>query len=295
MPKTSPKKSPIPKNPTLPTRRAIIKKALPVKTTNRPIRITVSTHGGMIRRFKNVGFYIPPNMRVAVYTPPYCSLLDENINLTLNNAHKIYEPGTRMPEMNLMLMHTKNNEERFAVAERKGFYHYITANGQPLRTEHFSELKRYKTYEFHKNPNKIAYRYVTTSQFLSMLLNRYGEERKIIVKIIACRSDSNNEFQVSYLPKKKEKRLNRKYWNNNENYENNNWDQVQQTRLIERMKRSGNRENLSFANNVETQLQKYGTRRNIILKYLQKRFKKEEDVEEEYELWKNALGKRRPN
>ena len=183
-------------------------------------------------------------MRVAVYAPPYCTVVSHKgnkNNLTLANAHKIYEPGERMPEMNLMLMHTKNNEERFAVKESKWFYHYITANGQPLSTKHFPELKRYETRVFHKNPNQIAYRHVTTSQFLSMLLNRYGEERMITVKIIACRSDSNNEFQVEYFAKKKEIELNRKYWNNNEN---NNYDQEQQDRLIERMKRSGNREKL---------------------------------------------------
>lgn len=295
MPKTT--KRPIQKNinPALPvkTRRTIIKKALPVKTTKRPIRVTVSTHGGMIREFKNVGFYIPPNMRVAVYAPPYCTVISykDNKNLTLTNAHKIYEPGERMPEMHLMLMHTTNNEERFAVKERKWFYHYITANGQPLSTKHFPELKRYETRELYKNPNKIAYRDVSASQFLSMLLNRYGEERMITVKIIACRSDINNEFRVEYSPKKNEINLNSKYWNNDDNHV-----QVQQNRLIERIKRSGNIENLLFAKKVENKLQKKNTEKNRVIKLLKDIWKNDNiGFRTGYERWRNSRGKRRPN
>ena len=257
----------------------------------RPIRITVSTHGGMRREYKNVEFYVPQNMRVAVYTPPYCSLINEGIDLTLKNAHKIYEPGTRMIEMNLMLMHTKNNEERFSVAEKKGFYHYITANGQPLRTEHFPELKRYKTHAFENLPNKIAYRSVTLSQFLSMLLNRYGEERMITIKIIACRSDSSNEFQIKYFPKKKQIKMNMMYWNINK-HENNN---KKRHRLIQRIKRSGNTENLAFAKMAERQLKNNGIERNRIFKMLSNIFKNDKKgLTRSMEEWKTEFGKRRP-
>ena len=34
--------------------------------TKRPIRITVQTHGQMLREQKSVGFYIPENMRFVV-------------------------------------------------------------------------------------------------------------------------------------------------------------------------------------------------------------------------------------
>ncbi len=256
--------------------------------TKRPIRITVSTHGGMLRKKRSVGFYIPENMRVAVYTPPYCSLLNEGIDYTLKNAHKIYEPGTRMPEMELSLMHTANSEERFAVQERKHFHHYITANGQPLRTEHFPELKRYKTHAFHKLPNKIAYRDVTLSQFLSMIWNRYGEERMITIKIIACRSDSNNEFEISYKPKRKQTILNMKYWNdNNENNE------FEQQRVLKRMKRSRNQEDIDFAKQVETQLAQNGTNKNRIRKALTGIHKKTNKGNEAFEELMKKFGKRR--
>jgi hypothetical protein len=262
--------------------------------TKRPIRITVSTHGGMLREKRSVGFYIPENMRVAVYTPPFCSVgrhgANHAQNLTLKNAHKIYEPGTRMPEMNLMLMHTANSEERFAVQERKHFHHYITANGQPLRTEHFPELKRYKTHAFNKLPNKIAYRDVTLSQFLSMIWNRYGEERMITIKIFACRSDTKNEFGITYLPLRKQTMLRMKYWNdNNEN------DEFEQQRVLKRMKRSRNQEDIDFAKQVETQLAQNGTNKNRIRKELTRIYKKTNKGNEAFEEWMNDFGKRRPN
>lgn len=266
-----------------------------LKTKRPPIRITVQTHGQMLREQKSVGFYIPENMRVAVYTPPYCSVglygANHAQNLTLKNAHKIYEPGTRMPEMGLMLMHTANSEERFAVQERKHFHHYITANGQPLRTEHFPELKRYKTYAFNNLPNKIAFRDVTLSQFLSMIWNRYGEERRITIKIFACRSAPNNEFKITYLPLRKRALLNMEYWNdNNENNE------FEQQRVLKRMKRSRYQEDKDFAKQVETQLAKTGTNKNRIMKKLKRKHNNNNNkVNKAFEELMNDKGKRRPD
>ena len=244
----------------------------------------------MIREQRKVGFYIPDNMRVAVYVPSYCTLVETpgEENLTLKNAHKIYEPGTRMPEMNLMLMHTANDQELFAVEEVKRFHHYITANGQPLRTSHFPELVRYEPHKFHKKPNNIAYRHVTLSQFLSMILNRYGEERMITVKVIACRSDSTNEFKIQHNAKRKKTRLNMKYWNDDD--ENN---QAAQRRVLKRMKRSGDKENQEFAERVKKQLQQNGTQKNKHKRTIRSIYG-ESRVNKEFDEWINNFGKRRP-
>ena len=223
----------------------------------RPIRITLSTHGGMLREHARLKFQLPPNMRVAVFAPPFCSTLSSGAqNVPLSDAHKIYEPGEEMPEMTLNLMHTYDTET-FAVQERKSKgsvqYHYLTANGQPLRTNHFPELERFERVPM-TNQQNIVTRDVSASQFLTMLLNRYGEERSMLIKLIACRSDYRNNFAVSYDPVTKNTFIKNRNWNTNEER-----NQRERRRVLKRMYASGNQENLNFARNVVKKLKSEGT------------------------------------
>lgn len=228
----------------------------------KPVRITVSTHGGMQRNHKHVTFFVPDNMRVAVYAPPYCMLRDSSHKYghhRLSDAHKIYEAGTRIPEMDLQLMHTKNDREVFAVQERISssfkLHHYITANGQPLRTSHLPDLQRYQKYR-HSQKNIVS-RSVTLSQFLSMILQRYGESRFITVKVIACRSDEDNDFQVIFDPQTKTFQLNMKFWNDDNN-------DSKQKQVLKRLRNTENLENIRFANTIKRHLNTHGTYKNHI-------------------------------
>lgn len=198
----------------------------------KPIVVTVSGHGGMFRKHSNVTFTVPPKMRVAVFVPPYCALgnVKGNGSYMFSEAHKVYEPGSKMPEMTITVMHTPDPNERFAVREGK-LLHKVTVNGRVLKTKHFPELARFK-----KTPSNdfgFVERTLSASQFLSMLLNRYGENRWLYVKFAVCRSDPNDKFPIITMPSGN-------IYINKKNIENH-------KKTIKRLKMSSNKENVAFA------------------------------------------------
>lgn len=223
--------------------KAYTKMSTPKKRriSNKPLSIVITTHGEMEKNHST--FQVPPNMLIAMFAPPYCTLTylakgpaDADfpvnypnskgiVNLSswpINRAHNViigekrqsnlvkpnHNLGTQVSDMKLHLYFRKDGRCN-VIEQRERSKARLTfgCQGRPFRIKDFQTLCGPKKNLVNNANTTHTYRTTKLSSLVKSLVQMYPET-KIDLKVIACRTCKNiskNELhtKLTVVPLKK--------------------------------------------------------------------------------------------